>query len=682
MRRSVPGYYLGMPHSTIADRLRELSGWRQIAALAGVLGLAFVVALASVLASSGPTTLSWWWPAVGLGAAAALLASPAQRPYISGVYGVLLVIVSIIGDRGVGIATLGSLSAAIEVFLVATIATGRTGIAEVRNLHGAGRFMLGALVGGVVGATGIAAGAASEGASFFLTIGGVAASHTSAILVITPLFLISREMRVTPWRTTLALTLLTLATTVLAFFPGWKDPLGFLPVPILMYAAFTQSMRVTYAQLLLTISVVSGLTALGGGAFANTSGAIRVTSLLQLYAITLAVTVLFVAAAQANQRALIDQREGARRLLNEGFARARSGFAILSEEAGGALAVLEINPLAMNVLSPELELPSTPGVFVRPDGELRAFARTLAPGRSDTTPWPTDAGEEALFSVTVEALGRSDYGRFYLVYIEDLSALREAEAVMAERLEKSRQVADALRVMNRQKDDFVASVSHELRTPLTSISGYAEELADVVRTPLERDYVEVIRRNSDRLLELVGNVLAAARRRQSDVEAAVVPVVLREAIEQCLLDVRYSVVSRGIDVAVDCVPSLIVTAYASDLGRVISNLISNAVKFSPQGGAITIRASRTEEAVVLSVEDQGPGIDPDERERLFEPFYRAARSISEGVAGTGLGLAITRDLLVGMNATISLDNAPSGGAIAEVRFLPAAVVEEKPFAVR
>lgn len=231
MRRSVPGYYLGMSPRTIVDRLRELSGWRQIAALTGVLVLAFVVALASVLPSSGPTTLSWWWPAVGVGAAVALMSSPTQRPYTSGVYGLILVIVSIIGDRGVGIATLGSLSAAIEVFLVATIATGPTGIAEVRNLRGAGRFMLAALVGGTVGAIGIAAGAAFEGASFLATIGGVAASHASAILVITPLFLISRETRATPWRTTLALTLLTLATTVLAFFPGWKDPLGFLPVP-------------------------------------------------------------------------------------------------------------------------------------------------------------------------------------------------------------------------------------------------------------------------------------------------------------------------------------------------------------------------------------------------------------------------------------------------------------------
>lgn len=657
-----------MSHSNIADRVRALPGWRHSAALALTLLISFVVGLASVTWVSGPATLSWWWPAAGVGAAAGLMSSSAQRPYVSAGYGLMMVAVSVIGERGMGVAVLGGLSAAFEVYVVATIATGRSAAPGIRNLKAAGRFMLGAVVGGSVGGLGIAAGVAVGGGSFLSTVGGIVASHTSAILVITPLVLIAREKRVTPWRISLGLTLLTLATTAVAFFPGWRDPLGFLPVPVLMYAAFTQSMRVTYAQLVLTIAVVSGLTALGGGAFANSAGAIRVVSLLQLYAITLAVTALFVAAAQAHQRALIDQREGTRRLLNEGFARARSGFAILSEEAGGGLVVLEINPMATTVLASELTATAKSGLVVRPDGTLRSFARTLVPGRSDTTAWPVDEGDDALLRVTIEALDRSDYGTFYLLYVEDLSALREAEAVMAARLEKQRQIVDALRAMNQQKDDFVASVSHELRTPLTSISGYAEELADLVRTPVERDYVAVILRNSERLLELVSNVLAAARRQREDAEAPAVPVVLAEVIEQCLLDVRYSVVSRELTTEVDCASSVHVMAYASDLSRVITNLLTNAVKFSPRGGAVTITARATEDAVIVTVQDEGPGIDPAERERLFEPFYRAQRTIHDGVAGTGLGLAITRDLLAGMKATISLDNAPDSGTIAEVRF--------------
>lgn len=657
-----------MSHTNIADRVRGLPGWRHSATLALALLVSLVVGVVSVLPVTGPSTLSWWWPAVGVGAAAALMATPAQRPYVSAGYGLILVAVSVVGDRGMGIALLGGLSAAIEVYVVATIATGSSAAPALRTLGGAGRFIAAAVVGGIIGGIGIAAAVALGGGSFLVTVGGVAASHASAILVITPLVLITREKRVTPWRVSLALTLLTLATTVVAFFPDWQEPLGFLPVPVLMYAAFTQSMRVTYAQLVLSIAVVSGLTALGGGAFANSSGAIRVVSLLQLYAITLAVTVIFVAAAQAHQRTLIDQREGTRRLLNEGFARARSGFAILSEEAGGGLAVLEINPMATTVLASELAQMSRSHLVVRPDGTLRSFARTLVPGRSDTTPWPVEEGDDALFRVTIEALGRSDYGNFYLLYIEDLSALRDAEAVMAARLDKERQLVDALRATNQQKDDFVASVSHELRTPLTSISGYAEELADLVRTPLERDYVAVINRNCGRLLELVNNVLAAARRRQRDVEAPAVQVVLSDVVEHCLLDLRYSVVERELSVEVDCGSTLRVTAHESDLSRVITNLVTNAVKFSPRGGTVRITARQSEEATIITVQDEGPGIDPADRERLFEPFYRAPKTIHDGVAGTGLGLAITRDLLAGMKATISLDNGPAGGAVAEIRF--------------
>lgn len=653
----------------VANRVRELRGWRHVAALAAVLLASLVVALASVLPVSGQTTLSWWWPAVGLGAAATLMSSRSVRPYVSLCYGLILVVVSLVGDRGVGVAIIGSLFAAIEVYVVAVVATSHSGTPGIRNLRAAGRFMLGAVAGGLVGGIGIGAGVAIAGGPFLPTVGAIAASHTSAILIITPVVLITREKRATRRRVPVALTLLTLATTGLAFFPQWEEPLGFLPVPILMYAAFTQSMRVAYAQLVLTIALVTVLSALGGGAFANSSGAITGVSLLQVYAITLSVTVIFVAAAQAHQRGLIDQREGTRRLLNEGFARARSGFAILSEEAEGVLVVLEINPMATTVLASELTTTKS-RIVVRPEGTLRRFAKTLAPGHSDTTAWPVGSGDDALFRVSVEALGRSDYGKFYLLYIEDLSALREAEAVMAARLEKEREVIGALRAMNQQKDDFVASVSHELRTPLTSISGYAEELADLVRTPLERDYVAVILRNSERLLELVSNVLAAARRQRRDVDVAARPVVLCDVIDQCLLDVRYSLVSREIVTEVECSPTLRVTAYESDLARVITNLLTNAIKFSPRGGKVTIAATDADDAVVISVEDEGPGVDPADRERLFEPFYRAPRTIHDGVAGTGLGLAITRDLLAGMKATIRIDNAPTGGAIAEVRLPP------------
>lgn len=657
-----------MAHSNIASRVRDLNGWRHAAALVATLFLSFVVGLASVLPVTGPTTLSWWWPAVGIGVAAVLMCSPALRPLVSVAYGLVILAVSVLGDRGAGIASFGAVAAALEVYLVATIATAHSDPPGIRDLRGAGRFTLGAVVGSAVGGAGIAAGVAMAGGSFLPVMATVAASHASAILIITPLVLIAKEKRTAPWRLSVGLTLLTLASVAVAFLPAGEEPLGFLPVPLLMYAAFTQSMRMAYAQLLLTIVVVSALTAIGGGAFADSSGGIRWVSLLQLYAITLAVTMLFVGAAQSHQRRLSDQREGTRRLLNEGFARARSGFAILSEEADGTLAVLEINPMATSVLSQELSMGPKSRVIVRRDGPLREFTKAIVAGRSDSTAWPMHEGEDAPFRVAVEALDRSDYGRFYLLYIEDLSALREAEAVMAVRLEKEREVIDALRAMNRQKDEFVASVSHELRTPLTSISGYAEELADLARSPLERDYIAIILRNCERLLELVNNVLVAARRQRPGADAAPEPVTLCEVIEHCLLDVRYSIVNRDIAVEVECAPSVQVVAHTGDLARVITNLLTNAVKFSPRGGRLFITATRADGVVVMTVRDQGPGIDPAERERVFEPFYRSPGTTRSGVAGTGLGLAITRELLAGMDATIRLDNASDGGTVAELTF--------------
>ncbi|MBX0329672.1 response regulator [Oscillochloris sp. ZM17-4] len=219
-----------------------------------------------------------------------------------------------------------------------------------------------------------------------------------------------------------------------------------------------------------------------------------------------------------------------------------------------------------------------------------------------------------------------------------------------------------LREVERLKADFVALVSHELRTPLTAIKGCTETLLQSGEADPGRvhEFLQIIDAQSDRLEELIDNLLSLAQVEAGALRLRRTPVALGPRIQQVLRQQRER--AEGLRIQADLPAELPpVNADLRRVEQVLHNLLDNAVKFSPEGGVITLSASTEDGAVRLSVRDQGPGIPPGERARVFERFYQIAQA---GVAssGSGLGLAICKALVEAHGGQIGVADAPGGGA--------------------
>jgi PAS domain S-box-containing protein len=237
------------------------------------------------------------------------------------------------------------------------------------------------------------------------------------------------------------------------------------------------------------------------------------------------------------------------------------------------------------------------------------------------------------------------------------------------------------RVVEQMKSDFVATVSHELRTPLTSIYGFAETLmrGDVeFSDPERRTFLGYIASESERLINIVDDLLSVARLEtgtlrlsieQIDVGALAAEVVARVQEHAERWEFELDVPAAGV----------IVEADREKLSQVLLNLVDNAVKFSPEGGRISISARRRPESAEVRVTDQGVGIPRGDQQRIFSKFYRA-EGIGLGVQGTGLGLFLARGLLLAMGGRIWVESKEGQGAtfVFELPMAPSGVVEATP----
>jgi len=233
-----------------------------------------------------------------------------------------------------------------------------------------------------------------------------------------------------------------------------------------------------------------------------------------------------------------------------------------------------------------------------------------------------------------------------------------------------------LRRADRVRRDFVANVSHELRTPLTAVRGYVEALLDGGIDPAEtRRFLEIIARHTLRMERLVRDLLRLARldAGQEEREHVACPVeTLFAGVEAELassIEARRQCVRR--DVAPDAATVAGDPARLHDAWR---NLLENAIKYSPEGGTITMAARRRNGTILLTVTDEGPGIPEAALPRVFERFYRVDKARSRGErdpGGTGLGLAIVKHLIELHGGRVTATNRPDGGAVFTVE-LPAA----------
>jgi two-component system sensor histidine kinase TctE len=220
---------------------------------------------------------------------------------------------------------------------------------------------------------------------------------------------------------------------------------------------------------------------------------------------------------------------------------------------------------------------------------------------------------------------------------------------------------------------FIADASHQLRTPLTVLKTQAElaqrELERTASVPAElRKVVASMAATTDSTVHLANRLLMLARIEHSE-NGEPVAVLLRETVQQVALELAVSAVGRGIDLALEGDGEASVNGQALLLHELVSNLVDNALRYTPRGGSVVLRVLPGDGEVVLEVEDSGPGIPQEDRERVFSPFYRAASTMQANPGGSGLGLAIVRDIAALHHARIELAEGSGGrGLLVRVTF--------------
>jgi len=223
-----------------------------------------------------------------------------------------------------------------------------------------------------------------------------------------------------------------------------------------------------------------------------------------------------------------------------------------------------------------------------------------------------------------------------------------------------------LRRLERIRRDLVANVSHELKTPLTSIRGYVETLLDgALADPLNNErFLRKVQDNVMRLNHLVTDLLSLARIEAQEGSLVLVEIDWRSIVTQAARRHEGAARLRGIDLRIEApAGELRVLGDAESMTQVVDNLVDNAIKYTGEGGIVTLALGKEGERGVLEVRDSGIGIPPEDLERIFERFYRVDKARSRALGGTGLGLSIVKHLAQAMNGHVSVtSNAGRGSA--------------------
>ncbi len=326
----------------------------------------------------------------------------------------------------------------------------------------------------------------------------------------------------------------------------------------------------------------------------------------------------------------------------------------------------------------------------------------LAVGPDKTILLANEAGRELLDFVTPQPIGRSllEVTRARPVYEAVSQALVAPSPVITEfdapgrerrtlSLRATRLPGDPcpgvmlvlrdlseLRRLENLRRELVANVSHELKTPLAAIKAYAETLRLGAVHDAEHNltFVHRIEEQADRLHQLILDMLQIARLEQGQETFDIGPVPVAELIEACAHQFADAAAARRIELRTEPPPDD-VAALADEEGlrTILNNLVDNAVKYTPEGGRVTIRGLLAEGTVVLEVQDTGIGIAPDDQARVFERFFRVDKARSRELGGTGLGLSIVKHRAQSFGGLVSLESTPGRGSTFRVQ-LPVATL--------
>ena len=254
----------------------------------------------------------------------------------------------------------------------------------------------------------------------------------------------------------------------------------------------------------------------------------------------------------------------------------------------------------------------------------------------------------------------------------DVSASLERESLVRDRA--------ALETVQRGRSHFLSRVSHELRTPLNAVLGFAQLMALDARHPLppeQSQRLEGLQRSGRHLLALVDDVLEVVHLGQGQQALKTRALSVHDATRQAWARLQGAAEAHGVRLSLDIDPALRVSADPRGLDQVLSQLLSNAIKYNRPGGRIEVRAATVGAAVRLSVHDQGPGLGPHELSQLFQPFERGAAD-RRRVPGTGLGLVLVREWVGAMNGRVEASSPPGEGCCFTVELPPAPPAGQRP----
>ncbi len=249
-------------------------------------------------------------------------------------------------------------------------------------------------------------------------------------------------------------------------------------------------------------------------------------------------------------------------------------------------------------------------------------------------------------------------------------ALETTNHALEQRVEeRTAQLKDAVEKLaeaNLEKTNFISNISHELRTPLTHIKGFLDLLDDTSHSPLNKEQheiVDVIRKASGRLEKLIDDLILFSTAQKNGILLIYRDFSISDLAVQITSRFQAAAMQKQIRLTCDCDKSLpLVSADEGKINWVISQLLDNAIKFTSNGGKITLTARLEDHSVMVSVEDTGIGIPEDKLKEIFEPFHQLDGSTTRTYGGTGLGLSLVKRIIEAHNEILVVTSAPGHGS--------------------
>lgn len=297
----------------------------------------------------------------------------------------------------------------------------------------------------------------------------------------------------------------------------------------------------------------------------------------------------------------------------------------------------------------------------KPEWELEVATEV---GRVEDEGWRLrQDGTRFWANVVITAL-RDDTGEL-IGFAKITRDLTERMETQERAINNARRLAE-VEALSRAKSQFLASMSHELRTPLNAIGGYAELIEMGLGGSVseqQREYLTRIRGSQQHLLRIINDLLNYSRIESGKLTYEQERVPLPKVIDAVGAMITPQATGKGITLETPpCHDDVVAIADRLKVEQIVLNLLTNAVKFTPPSGRVTVACRKAGERVQLTVVDTGPGVPPDRLEDIFEPFVQLGRSLSSGHEGAGLGLAISRDLARAMRGDVTVESGAGKGA--------------------